>query len=200
LLSNPVAFEIIRSEWLKGFFNDTRKHESGGSLTPYGYTPNYGLVLSPRTDVAISPHGDFPTQATILSPRVKPIDFIGLFVNGDHSSWQDFVTDEAIDFGENSVVKELSAQAQLEHAIFRTPKQPIEYLFKHYARPFLLFLEQQNFERGKLETYFHQFSSIWDEEGKRESIGKSLDERVDRKESYLRRAKNVGDKKRTELT
>lgn len=202
LLSNPVAFEIIRCAWLKGFFNDTRKHKSGGSLTPHGYTPNYGLILSPRTDVAVSPHGDFPTQATILSPRVKPKDFVGLFVNTDHSSWQDFVTDEAVElnFGKNTVVKELPAQKQLERAIFRTPKQPIEYLFAHYARPFLLFLEQQGFERGKLETHFHHFSSIWDEEGKRESIGNSLDERVDRKESYLRRAKNVGDKLRTELT
>lgn len=202
LLSNPVAFEILRSEWLKGFFNDTSKHGFSDSLTPYGYTPNYGLILSPRTDVAISPHGDFPTQATILSPRVKPKDFIGLFVNGDHSSWQDFVTDEAIDldFGENTIVKELPAQTQLEHAIFRTPKQPIEYLFAHYARPFLLFLEQQGFEKGKLETYFHQFSSIWDGEGKHMSIGNSLDKRVERKEAYLRCAKNAGDKLRKELT
>lgn len=202
LLNNSIAFEIIRSAWLKIFFSDTSKHESRRSLTPHGYTPKYGLVLSSQTDVAVSPHGDFPTQATILSPRVKPKDFIGFFVNTDHSSWQDFVTDEAIelDFDKNTFVKELPPQKQLEHAIFRTPEQPIEYLFAHYARPFLLFLEQQDLERGNLKTYFHHFSSIWDEESKRESIGSSLDKRAERKESYLKREKNVGDKLRTELT
>lgn len=139
VFSNVEAFEIMRKAWLKMFFANAQK-KNMGALTNIHYVPISGLVLSPDTKVAVSPHGDYPTQATALSPRIKPKEIIGLFVNSSPHE---------------------NEKQRYEYSIFHTPQQPIEYLFANFPRPFILFLENQGFQRIELKNIFGSFSSFY---------------------------------------
>lgn len=159
LFSNAEIYELLRRAWLQRFFNagNSNKETSGG-LQPGGYYLRLGLVLSPSVEVAVAPHGDYPTQATILSSRAKPKDIIGIFVNADHRSGYNLFEDEAImrsNFGLETPLQ------QLGNSIFHTPQHPMEYLLAHYARPFILFLEESGFEIDTIKAYFTEYKGTY---------------------------------------
>ncbi|MDO8583553.1 MAG: hypothetical protein Q7R83_00030 [bacterium] len=155
-----ITLEERRPAYMKWFLELQRTEH---------YGMDFGIVISPAVDVAISPNGDYATQATIMEPRIKPKDIIGIYVNDKQLSpykhFDDevagvFVPTQKDKWGEPVE----SVLGQFERTRFHFPNKPAEYLLQKYKRPFGIALERQGFSKEELKQIFDLFDQQWEEQ------------------------------------